>query len=112
MCLTLTAYTVVTAGTSYIDAPIITGVGGFPTAAAAYTNPSTQRQLLRERMASIRAALSGTTLTATGQVVDDGGIYAGVPTALMLANVNTGATPTGINFTVGGVSDHFELWPS
>lgn len=112
MCLTLTAYVVVTAGTSYIDAPIITGVGGFPTAAATLVNPSTQRQLLRERKAFIRAAIAATNLTATGQIVDDGGIYAGVPTALMLANVNTGATPTGITFTVGGVSDHFELWPA
>lgn len=110
MCWTLTAYTVVTAGTSYVDAPLITGVGGFPSTAAAYTNPATQRALVRERKASIRAAIATGTITATGQVVDDGGIYAGVPTALILANEGTGTTAAGVNFTVGGASDSFELW--
>lgn len=112
MCFTLTAYVVVTAGTSFIDAPVITGVGGFPTAAATLTNPSTQRQLLRERKAFIRAALSATTITATGQLVDDGGIYAGVPTALLLADSNVGQLAAGLTFTVGGVSDHYELYPA
>jgi hypothetical protein len=112
MCFTLLTYVVVTAGTSYIDAPILTGVGGFPATAAVLVNPATQRNLLRERKASIRMALSATTITATGQVVDDGGIYAGIPTALVLANQNTGLTPSGITFTVGGASDSFELYPA
>jgi hypothetical protein len=113
MCWTLTAYVVVTAGSGYAGAPIVTGVGGFPTSAAAYTNPATQRQLVRERPAWIRAALSTVTITATGQVVDDGGIYAGVPTALLLSdNVATLTTAAGLTFTVGGAASNFWLNPA
>lgn len=111
MCWTITAYTVVTAGSGYLGATEITGLGGFPATAAAYTNPSTQSQLLRTRKASIQGALSGVAITATGQIVDDGGIYPGVPTAMIVTSpIATLTTAAGINFTVGGASTTFELW--
>jgi len=113
MCWTITGTTIVTAGSGYTGAPIITGVGGFPTTAATLTNPATQRNLVRERPAWIRAGVTGVTITSTGQLIDDGGIYAGTPTALLLANaVPTLTTAAGITFTMGGVSDTFWLNPA
>lgn len=113
MCWTLTAYAVATAGSGYLGATVITGVGGYPTTAAAYTNPATNRELVRERSASIRAALSGVTITATGQEVDDGGIYAGVPTAMIVTSpIATLTTAAGITFSVGGASSSFWLTPA
>lgn len=113
MVFTITAYVVATAGSGYLGATEITGLGGFPATAAVLTNPATQRNLVRERRASIRAALSTVTITATGQVVDDGGIYAGIPTALIITSpIATLTTAAGITFTVGGVSDVFWLNPA
>lgn len=110
MCWTITAYVVATAGSGYLSPVEITGLGGFPATAAAYTNPSTQSRLVRTRKASIQAALSTVTITATGQIVDDGGIYTGVPTALLIAApMPTLTTAAGITFTMGGVSDTFQL---
>lgn len=111
MCWTITAYVVATAGSGYLGATEITALGGFPTTAAAYTNVSTQSQLLRQRKASIQAALSTVTITATGQIVDDGGIYPGVPTALINTSpIATLTTAAGITFTVGGLPTTFQLW--
>lgn len=113
MVLTITAYVVATAGSGYLGATEVTGLGGFPTTAATLTNPATQRNLVRERRASIRAALSTVTITATGQVVDDGGIYTGVPTAMIITSpIATLTTAAGLTFTVGGVSDVYWLNPA
>lgn len=114
MCWTITAYVVATAGSGYLGATIITGYGGFPTTAAAYTNVATQKNLVRTRPATIEAALSGVGITATGQIVDDGGIYAAVPTALIITSPFSGGTgvtltAAGITFTMGGVTDTFQL---
>lgn len=111
MCWTITAYVVATAGSGYLGATEITGLGGFPSSAAAYTNVSTQSQLVRQRKASIQAALSGVTITATGQIVDDGGIYTGVPTAMIVTSpIATLTTAAGITFTMGGATGSFQLW--
>lgn len=113
MVFTITAYVVATAGSGYLGATEITGLGGFPTTTPSYTNPATQRNLVRERKASIRAALSTVTITATGQVLDDGGIYAGIPTAMIITSpIATLTTAAGITFTVGGLSDVVWLNPA
>lgn len=110
MCWTITAYVVATAGSGYLGATEITGLGGFPSTAAAYTNPATQSRLVRTRKAVIEAALSGVALTATGQIVDDGGIYTGVPTAMIVTSpIVTLTTAAGVTFTMGGVADTFQL---
>lgn len=114
MCWTITAYVVATAGSGYLGATVVTGIGGFPTTAPAYTNPATQKNLVRTRPATIEAALSTVTITATGQIVDDGGIYSAVPVAMILTSPFTGGTgvtltAAGLTFTMGGVTDTFQL---
>lgn len=111
MCWALTAYTVSTSGTGYTGTVEVTGLGGFPSGVAAYTNPTIQSNLLRGRKASILAALATTfaNITATGQTVYDGGIYPGVPSAQIFANspITTAAT---LGFSVGGVNDTYRLF--
>lgn len=111
MCWTITAYTVTTSGTGYTGLVEVTALGGFPATTPAYTNPSTQSNLLRGRRASILAALATTfaNITATGQTVSDGGIYPGVPTALISTSgvVTTAAT---LGLAVGGANDTYRLF--
>jgi hypothetical protein len=95
-CLSITAYAVslTTAGSGYIAPILVSGFGGFPATAAAYVNQTTQSNLVKGRSAQIVGAVSGTALTATGQVVSDGGIYPGAPTMYVLSSglvVATGA---------------------
>jgi hypothetical protein len=82
MCWSITAYNIsaTTAGSGYAAPVIISAYGGFPATSPAYTNVSTQSQLMKGRAGQIIGALSGTALTATGQVVNDGGVYPGAPT--------------------------------
>lgn len=110
MCWALTAYTVTGSGTGYTGTVEVTGLGGFPSGNPAYTNPSTQSNLLRGRRASIMAALATTfaNITATGQTVYDGGIYPGVPTALIVGGPVT--TNASLGFAVGGVNDTYRLF--
>lgn len=110
MCWTITAYTVSASGTGYTGTVEVTGLGGFPATSPAYTNPTTQSSLLRGRRASILAALATTfaNITATGQTVYDGGLYPGVPTALIVGGpVTTNAT---LGFSVGGANDTYRLF--
>lgn len=111
MCWAITAYTVSASGTGYTGTVEVTGLGGFPATSPAYTNPTTQSNLLRGRRASILAALATTfaNITATGQTVYDGGLYAGVPSALIMESspVTTAAT---LGFSVGGVNDTYRLF--
>lgn len=111
MCWTITAYTVATSGTGYTGVVEVTGLGGFPATSAAYVNPGIQSNLLRGRRASILAALATTfaNITATGQTVYDGGIYPGVPSALIQTGgvVTTAAT---LGFSVGGANDTYRLF--
>lgn len=108
----LSAYTVTgtASGTGYGGTVEITGLGPTPPATA-YVNPTTQSNLMRGRRASILGALGGTittNITTTGQVVYAGGLYAGVPTALVISTV-AGTTAPTIGFTVGGVNDWYKL---
>lgn len=107
-CLTITAYTVssTTTGSGYAAPVIIQAYGGFPATSPAYTNPTFQSQLVRGRTATIIGAVSGTALTATGQVVNDGGIYPGVPTTYTYGGIQgAGAVAAVLGLTMGGVSD-------
>ena len=114
MCWAITGYTVTTSGTGYTGTVEVTGLGGDPNwAGAAYVNVSTQKNLLKRRQAVIGAALATTfaNITATGQTVYDGGIYAGVPSPLILSTTAPG-TPAGLGFAVGGINDFFTLLPA
>ena len=101
MCFTVTAYTVTTAGTGF-TAPIIVSIDNFPTAATT----AESQNFLRARFVSgacwIKGAVSAGALTATGQVVYDGGIHSAVPT-LGVIEPGTLQTATGlVAATVGG----------
>jgi hypothetical protein len=111
MCWAITAYTVTTSGTGYTGVVEVTGLGGFPSGVAAYTNPTTQANLLRGRRASILAALATTfaNITATGQTVYDGGVYPGVPSALIVST-SAFTTAASLGFSVGGVNDSYRLF--
>lgn len=106
MCWSITAYTVTSAGSGYSGTVEISGLGGFPGTSPAYTNVSTQSNLLRTRKASILGALSAGTITATGQTVYDGGIYPGSPTQIIYGEfTGTSAAVGNVAFTMGGQND-------
>lgn len=106
MCWSITAYAVSTAGTAVSGAfARVTAEDKFPTTSPAYTNPSTQSGLVKVRNADIKAPTSGNGITATGQVVYDGGIYTSAPEPLVLCTASVIATAPVITLTMGGFSD-------
>lgn len=105
MCWTITAYTVssTTAGSGYATPIVISAYDNFPATSPAYANVTTQKNLVKKRMALIVPALSGTAITATGQVVQDGGIYDSVPTLFAYGGVQgAGAVQAVLTASVGG----------
>ncbi len=115
MCWSITAYTVsaTTAGSGYVSPVLISAYGGFPATSPAYTNVTTQSQLVKGRNASILGALSTGALTATGQTVFDGGVYPGAPTVYVASANVFGASPVAAVFltpTMGGQTDISELF--
>lgn len=108
MCWPITAYTVstTTAGSGYANPVILSAYGGFPATSPSYTNATVQSGLVKTRNAMIVGAVSGTAVTATGQVVYDGGIYAGVPTMFAYGFIwGAGAVLATLTPTMGGVTD-------
>lgn len=105
MCWTITAYTVTSAGSGYFSPVEISALDNFPTTAAAYTNPTTQKNLVRTRKASITAGIASSGITTASAVYTDGGIF----TATALPFINFGlATPSSyanLGVTMGGTSD-------
>lgn len=70
------------------------------------TNPSTQQGIVKTRPATLYYANTTGSLTATGASIYDGGIYTGVPTAVVTSNGNAFATTTfSFSSAMGGVSD-------
>lgn len=111
MCWAITAYTVTSSGTGYTGVVEVTALGGFPATSPAYTNPTTQANLVRGRRASILAAFAGANITTSGQTVYDGGIYPGVPSALILSTSPV-TTAAALGFSVGGQNDSYRLFAS
>ena len=103
MCFTTTAYTVTSAGNGYSGNVLVTGLGGFPSTAASYTNTYIQSLLVRQRPALYGAGLSSTGVSTGGAVLYDGGIFPGVPTGYV-AGFATGSAAQ-VSFAVGGVTD-------
>jgi hypothetical protein len=104
------AYVVGGGGAGYTGNVVVSTIGtGTPTTATAYTNPNSQASFLRYRPAQILGALSAGAITATGQVLQDGGSIGGIASNIGFATyggvVGTVATLT---FTVGGADDF--LW--
>ena len=112
MCSSITAYTVGSAGSGYVGNVEISAIGGFPSTAPAYTNPKTQSNLVRGRKASILGALSAGTLTATSQIVYDGGIYTGFSPTYLVGGfaTGTGAATATVTATYGGVAETVSIY--
>jgi len=103
---TITGIAVTTAGAGLSGSYVrVTAEDNFPTTAAAYTNTTTQANLVRTRQADIRAATSSGGVTATGAVIYDGGIYTSAPTVLVVPNASVVTTAPVVTVTMGGTSD-------
>lgn len=104
MCWGITAYAVTGGGTGF-TLPMISGLDAFPTANTTVLNPAIQSNLVATRQAVILGAEGSGVITATGQVVYDGGIYTSVPTIM----VTTGGTlitgSASLTATCGGFND-------
>ena len=101
----ITAYAAGTAGAGLAGSVAqISAEDAFPTTAAAYTNPSTQSNLVVTRQANIKAPISGAGITATGQVIYDGGCYTSSPTPLVIPTASVVTTAPVVTFTLGGLS--------
>lgn len=106
MCWTITAYAAGTAGTGLSGSVAqISAEDAFPATAAAYTNPYTQSTLVRTRQANIKAPISSGGITATGQVIIDGGIYTSSPTPLVIPTASVVTAAPVVTFTLGGLPD-------
>lgn len=111
------AYTVTSQGSGYSGTVLVSALGNGGVAAPALTNPEWTTGLVRTRNAQIIAAFSATSggLSATGQVVLDGGIYgASSPTAIIYGAIqtNAGNGPAIVAFTWANNNDTVELFPT
>ncbi len=81
MCWSITAYTVsaTTTGSGYATPVIVTGYATL-ISGSVILNPTIQSSLVKGREARIVGAVSAGAMTATGQTVLDGGVYASAPT--------------------------------
>ena len=107
---TVTSYAVTGAGAGYAGAVELMTLGtGIPTTTTAYTNPDSQASFLRTRPAEIVGALSSTGITATGQILLNGGHIGGVTSNIAVAVLGGGAPTTVATLTlgVGGANDQF-----
>lgn len=113
MVRSISAYTVTTAGSGYSGAVEISALGTGLTATNVLTNPKWGSNLVRTRKASIIAALNTTSLTATGQTLLDGGIYAGsAPTAIIYGGVTGTSVLNGaVGFTWANNNDTVQIYP-
>jgi hypothetical protein len=85
---------------------------GYPATAAAYTNPTTNANLVRTRQALILPTLAANAITAVG-TVQDGGIYAGI-TGNVVAITNAAVVTTAVSLTApafGPQNDVFYIYP-
>lgn len=110
MDLSITSYAIsaTTTGSGYVAPTIVSAYGGFPAGTQAYANPFTQQNLVAGRNAFIVASILTGAFTATGQTVNDGGVYPGFPTMYVAASNVPGASPVAVVFltpNMGGVSD-------
>lgn len=90
------------AGLSGAFARVI-GEDAFPTTSPAYTNPTSQANLVTLRNADIRFAVSAGALSGSPRIVD-GGCFTSAPTPLVTANASQVTTPPVVTFTMGGAN--------
>ena len=107
------AYVVSSGGSGYSGTVLISALGNGGVASPAITNPKWTTNLVRTRNAQIIGALGTSNgLSATGQVVLDGGIYgASSPTAIVYGSLTaqTGNTVANVTFTWANNADTIQL---
>lgn len=110
MCFTATGFSVDTAGVAYgtsLPFKVFAAGGIVAGTAAAVVNPQLDRKVFVPRLGVISGtSAGGGTVTATGAVIDDGGLFQRVPEGVVVAG--GGALPTtaaAVTITVGGVTD-------
>lgn len=108
---TVTAYAVTNGGSGYVAPVEISAVGGVVAGTAANTNPNYDTGLVRIRKANIVGALSSTVITATGEIVIDGGHYQALPVAVIATNTAPTTVAT-LTLTMGGTADTVLLFAS
>lgn len=116
MCFTATGITVGTAGAGYGNAQpfaVITTGGITGGTAGATVNPGISTGLFAPRQANISGtSTAGGAITATGAVINDGGLFEAVPSGIVLAGGSGLATGQGVvTITVGGVTDTSYVQP-
>lgn len=107
MCWTITAFTP-TAGTGFTGNSLLSALDVPPTGGTG-TNPATQLGLVSTQLANITMKESGGAPTATGSIINYGGIYTGTPTALITTNGALITQTVTIAFTLGGATSTFYL---
>lgn len=110
MCFTVTGFTVGAGGAGYGNAqPFgLLSIGGIVGGAAgAVVNPAIGPGMFTPRQANISGtSTAGGAITATGAVVNDGGLFQAVPNLLVVAGGSALATTVGqATADVGGVTD-------
>ncbi|MDE2103316.1 MAG: hypothetical protein KGL39_39110 [Patescibacteria group bacterium] len=117
MCFAATGFTVSNAGVAYGNAQpfLVTACGGIVAGAAGtVVNPALDKGLFVPRTGFITGTTtSGSVITATGAVVEDGGLFQRVPDGYVTPS-GTAALPTTtaiVVITVGGVTDTSFLYP-
>lgn len=107
------AYTVTTAGSGYSGAVEISALGNGLNVASVTTNPKWTTNLVRTRKASIIAGVTNTSITTSGQILLDGGIYAGsAPTAIIYGGVTGTSVLNGaVGFTWTNQFDTIQIYP-
>jgi hypothetical protein len=118
MCWSLLSFTITTSGTSGLPATGLVqayGLGsGYPSTAAAYTNPTTNANLVRTRQGLILPTIAAGAVSAVGTVVD-GGIYSGINTLVTALWTPTATAPGAtVSLTApafGPQNDVFYIYP-
>lgn len=113
----ITTYAVTTAGAGYTSGAAfadLSAVGPGTVASPAYTNPSIQDGLVRVRRADIWVptnASGGLTVGSTA-VINDGGVYRGIPSAAVITAAQPPSTTGVVTLTMGGFTDVSFLTPA
>jgi hypothetical protein len=118
MCWSLVSFTITASGTSGLPATGLVqayGLGsGYPSTAAAYSNPTTNANLVRTRQGLILPTIGSGAVTAVGTVVD-GGIYAGTNVSITTLFTPPSTAPGGtVSLTApafGPQNDVFYIYP-
>ena len=115
MCFAATGFTVGAGGVAYGHAQpfMVTTTGGIVASPGAVVNPNISNNLFIPRNANISGtSTSGGAITATGLVVNDGGLFQSVPNGIVLAGGSGTYTTIGqVTITVGGVVDFYSIQP-